>query len=465
MKKTEILQLNIEALAIGGRGVARHPGGAVVFVNGGLPGDVVEARITRKRKRHMEASLLSLITPSVDRIDPLCKHAAYCGGCPLQMLAYAEQLKAKQSFVEEAWKRIGGVGTPAVEAILPCEAQTYYRNKMEFGFSDMAWHPDGKDADKAEFGLGQHPRGVFSKVFNLEECVLQSTLVAPMLAYIRQFVLERGGGAESVWHSFQHTGYWRFLVIREARGTGQRLLNIVVSHPGDPRAAQLAKELLDAFPGEFSSIVSSVNSGSGQTAVGDLACVHHGSGELEEVVCGRRFVVSPGSFFQTNTEQAERLYALTAEFANLHGGDRLLDLYCGTGSIGICLAKEGVDLTGFELVEEAVVAARRNAELNGLSQMRFSSGDVKDLLAGGLDQNPTVVIVDPPRAGLHPRVVQQLLEIAAPRLVYVSCNPVTQARDAALLIEGGYELKRLRPVDMFPHTAHVECVALMEKVR
>ena len=465
MRKQEVLQLTIESLAIGGKGVARHPSGAVVFVTGGLPGDKLEVRVTRKKRRHMEASIEGILEASPHRVDPICRHAGYCGGCPLQMLDYSQQLAAKQSFVEDAWQRIGGVELPQVEPILPCDRQTLYRNKMEFGFSDIAWHPEGKDVSTAEFGLGQHPRGVFSKVFNLEECHLQSELVAPLLARVRQFVLEQGGGAEAVWHSFKHTGYWRFLVIREAHATQQRLLNIVVSSPGDPRADALAQELLAAFPGEFSSIVSSVNAGSGQTAVGDQDCVHHGPGELEEQLCGRRFVISPGSFFQTNSLQAERLYELVAEFAGLKQGDRLLDLYCGTGSIGICLADKGIELTGFELVEEAVHAARRNAELNGLSNIRFLSGDVKDLLGDCGELKPDVVVVDPPRAGLHPKVVQQLLAIGAPRLVYVSCNPATQARDAALLIEEGYELQRLRPVDMFPHTAHVESVALLTKDR
>lgn len=460
MKPERMLELDVERLAFGGRGVARAPEGEVVFVQGALPGDRVLARVGRKRRRHREGQVEEILVPSPQRVPARCRHQAVCGGCPLQTLDYAAQLREKQAMVADAWRRLGGFEGLEIEPILPAAELFHYRNKMEFSFSDQQWL-DERPAEGEEpgFGLGQHVPGIHSKVFDLRECFLMSELAAPILAEIRRFVREEGGGDESVWHYVRQTGFWRFVVVREGKATGERMVNLITSTGGDPRVEALAARLLAAFPGQISTIVNTVHGGKGQVATGRLEGVLHGDGRLREELGGLRFELEPAAFFQTNTGQAARLFEVAAEFAGLSGGETLLDLYCGTGSIALLLAGRVGRAVGVELVPEAIASARRNAEINRIDNVEFHCGDVKDLLRSGELPAPDVVVVDPPRVGLHPKVVASLLEIGAPTLVYVSCNPTTQARDAALLAEGGWRLERLRPVDMFPHTTHVETVA------
>ncbi len=457
-------QVRISAVTHGGLGVARLASGKVVFVRGGLPGDMAEIEALRGRKRHAEARLLQLVEESPLRVPPRCAHQSVCGGCPLQGLSYPAQLSEKESMVRDAWRRIGGLEPAVVDAILPARDTFFYRNKMEFGFSDLAWHPQGRELGELEpFGLGQHVPGVHSKVFNLLECHLQSTFTAPILAEVRRFVEEEGGGRDAVWHWRGHTGYWRFVVIREGRGTGERMVNLVTSTAGDARADALAARLVERFGTEISTIVNTVQGGPGQVATGWTDRVLYGDGLLREKLGGLLFELAPQAFFQTHTEQAERLFALVAEHLGRVEGD-LLDLYCGTGAIALLMAGQARRIHGVELVPEAVDSARCNARLNGLEErVSFHCGDVLELLKAGELPRPEAVVVDPPRAGLHPKVVAQLLDLAPRRLVYVSCNPATQARDAALLAEGGYTPTRLSPVDMFPHTFHVEAVATFEK--
>jgi 23S rRNA (uracil1939-C5)-methyltransferase len=316
-----------------------------------------------------------------------------------------------------------------------------------------------------EFGLGQHVPGIYSKVFDLLECHLQSPWTARLLDEIRRFVREEGGGAEAVWNVRTQQGYWRFVVLRESRATGERLLNLVLNAPGDPRVEALAARLLERLPGVLTGIVSTVHAGSGMVATGRLDRVLHGDGLLRERLGGLTFELAPQAFFQTNTEQAERLFALVREHLGEEPVGTLLDLYCGTGAIALLLADRAQRVCGVELVPEAVAAARRHAELNGLAEkVEFHCGDVLELLRGGQLPRPDAVVVDPPRGGLAAKVVEHLLELAPRRIVYVSCNPATQARDAALLTAGGYRATRLSPVDMFPHTFHVEAVATFERV-
>jgi len=452
--------VTITSVTHGGQGVARLASGKVVFVRGGLPGDVVEIDAGRGRRRHAEARLLRVLEPSPERIPARCGHQSTCGGCPLQCLDYPAQLREKASMVREAWRRIGGLEPARLDEILPAPESFFYRNKMEFGFSDMAWHAGGPVAEGEDsFGLGQHVPGVHSKVFNLLECHLQSSFTAPILAEIRRFVEEEGGGREAVWHWRSHEGYWRFVVLREGRGTGERMVNLVTSTAGDERAARLARRLMECFGHAISTVVNTVQGGKGQVATGWTDRVLHGSGLLRERLGGLQFELAPQAFFQTNSAQAERLFALVGEHLGPVDGD-LLDLYCGTGAIALLMSGQARRVHGVEVVPEAVDSARRNAQLNGLEErVAFHCGDVLDLLRTGELPSPEAVVVDPPRAGLHPKVVAQLLELAPRRLVYVSCNPATQARDAALLVEGGYAVERLSPVDMFPHTFHVEAVA------
>jgi 23S rRNA (uracil1939-C5)-methyltransferase len=458
--ETRTMDLRIGSTAFGGRGVARAESGEVVFVRGGVPGDLVRAQVGRKRRRHREGQVLELLEASPQRVPARCRHQDTCGGCPLQTLDYEAQLREKQAMVVEAWRRIGGFEDLVIEPILAAVEHFHYRNKMEFSFSDQRWLSERPaPGEEPGFGLGQHVPGIHSKVFDLEECWLPSERVAPILGEIRRYVREEGGGSEAVWHFVQQRGYWRFVVVREGKATGERMINLITAEGGDPRATALTARLLDAFPGEISTVVNTVHPGKGQVASGRLDAVLHGDGRLRERLGGLVFELEPAAFFQTNTRQAERLFDLVAEFAEPAPGSTLLDLYCGSGAIALWLAARVGRAIGVEALPEAVASAQRNARLNAVGNAEFLCGDVKDLLLAGRLPVPDLVVVDPPRVGLHPKVVAQLLALAAPRLVYVSCNPATQARDAALLAQGGYRLERLRPVDMFPHTTHVECVA------
>jgi len=464
-RKTEILR--IESVAFGGQGVARSATGRVLFVRGGLPGDTVEVEVGRGRRRHAEARVLRVVEPSPERVPARCAHQGYCGGCPLQTLAYPAQLREKQAMVTEAWKRIGGLAVERVDPILPADRLFEYRNKMEFGFSDQAWVEACEHDPEAptDFGLGQHVPGVYSKVFDLRECHLQGPWTARILEEIRSYVRERGGGAGAVWSTKTASGFWRFVVLRESRATGERLLNIVVSRGGDPRPAELAAWLGERLPGVLTGMVSTVSAGSGMVATGQADQVLLGDGLWRERLGGLVFELAPQAFFQTNTEQAEHLFQLVEDHLGEDPAEVLLDLYCGTGAIALRLAGRARRVVGVEIVPEAVAAARRQAQLNGLAErVEFHAGDVGALLKAGVLPCPDVVVVDPPRGGLAASVVDRLLELGPRRLVYVSCNPATQARDAALLAAGGYRALRLSPVDMFPHTFHVESVASFKRV-
>ncbi len=457
--------VTVESVAFGGQGVARAASGRVLFVRGGLPGDRVEVEVGRGRRRHAEARVRRLVEASPERVPARCAHQSVCGGCPLQTLAYPAQLREKQAMVTEAWKRIGGLAVARVDPILPAQRIFEYRNKMEFGFSDQAW-VEAHDPDApADFGLGQHVPGVYSKVFDLHECHLQSPWTARILAEIRAFVREEGGGAGSVWNTKTASGFWRFVVLRESRATGERLLNLVVSRAGDARPAALAARLQERLPGVLSGLVSTVSAGSGMVATGEQDQVLLGDGLWRERLGDLTFELAPQAFFQTNTEQAEHLFQLVEDHLDGEPAQVLLDLYCGSGAIALRLAHRARRVVGVEIVPEAVVAARRQAELNGLAhRVEFHVGDVGALLKAGTLPRPDVVVVDPPRGGLAAGVVERLLELAPRHLVYVSCNPATQARDAALLAAGGYQALRLSPVDMFPHTFHVESVASFKRV-
>ncbi len=453
------LELEIESVAFGGLGVARPPEGPVVFVRGGLPGDRVRAQVTKKKRKHREAVLREVLRPGTQRVEARCGHQGVCGGCPLQCLSYEGQLEQKTRMVRDAWERVGGLQLPELEPILPCPEPWFYRNKMEFTFSDMQWVEDPEDPRGQRFGLGQHARGVHSKVFDLRECHLQAPWTAPLLGAIRDFVTEEGPQPD-VWRYRAGSGFWRFVVMRRGERTGQILLELVTGSGDDPRPAALCERLLKDF--DLHTVIHTVNPGRGQVAKGATEAVLHGPGHIHERLLGLDFRLTPRAFFQTNTGQAERLFDLVREMAAAGPSTRLLDLYCGSGAIGLCLARDVERVTGIEIVPEAIADARGNAERNGIANAEFFCGDVKEVL-GERGKDFDLVVVDPPRPGLSPQVVEQLGWIGAPRLVYVSCNPVTQARDAALLAAEGYRVRRLRPVDMFPHTSHVETVALFER--
>jgi 23S rRNA (uracil1939-C5)-methyltransferase len=448
--KNQEIELDIESLAYGGNGVARLDG-FVVFVRRGLPGDRVRARVTKVKRSHAEALATEVITPGPQRVEAPCAHYPACGGCRFQDLEYAAQLAQKASQVRDAFQRIAGIAEPPLEPIVPCEPDIFhYRNKMEYSFAP---------ADEG-LVLGLHRAGRWDEVLDISKCWLTTDFGNDVRDAVRRWAREEGLEAYS---QADNTGYLRHLVVREGRNTGQALVQLVTG-PGERFERGYLVDVLRAFP-QVRSIHWSINDTPAE--VTNLPSeLLWGDGWIEEELGGLRFRVRPNAFLQTNTAMAEKLYALASEAAQLTGTETVWDLYCGIGTIGLSLAGDALTVWGIEVSEESVACALENAELNSITNAAFFAGNVGQVVQELLDRSgpPEVVVVDPPRAGLAGKALRRLGEIGAPRLVYVSCNPTTLAGDVKVLrAEYGYELLRARPVDMFPHTPHVETVAVLER--
>ena len=465
VKKGERLTLNIESMAFGGRGVAKVDG-YTIFVDGSLPGQTVEATLIRRKKRFGEARLETVAAQSPAYVDPRCEHFGVCGGCRLQHFDYEAQLKSKQDHVLDCVHRIGGLEDVRVSPTLPAPSQFEYRNKMEFSFSPTRWLLDQEIEEQGvfgdRFGLGLHVKGRFNRVVNIERCHLQSHDTSRILGLVRNWTRESGLQPYS---TKSRQGFWRFLTIRESRATGDRMVMIMTTPcvPGSPEQraiTALADHLVDRGP-NITSLIHGQSGKPASIAVPETTTVLHGASLMQEELFGLRFNVGPNTFFQTNTEQAHHLFEEAISRAEISPGDVVWDLYCGVGALTLPLAQKAERVIGAEIVEEAVVAARVNAGLNGIENAAFVSGDLKHLLAEGRRgefPKPTVIAVDPPRDGMHPRVVEAIIAASPRRIVYVSCNPASLARDLSLLHLGGYHAESVHPVDMFPHTPHIECV-------
>jgi 23S rRNA (uracil1939-C5)-methyltransferase len=431
----ELLTLDVESLAYGGKGVARR-NGYVVFVSGALPGDRVTAEVTRAKKHYAEASTREIVRESPDRVPPRCDHGGEpCPGAPWQGLDYEEQLRQKQSQVDDALIRLGGLEGFELEPIEPAVERWRYRNKLEYSFGER----DG------ELVLGFHARGRWDEIVDAQDCQLASERNNARRNELRDWGVSQGLPA---YDKRSRRGVLRNLVIREGRRTGQLQSRLVTSPAEIPRP-----------PVDLHTIVEGPSSGTD----GPTGAI--GAEYLEEELSGLRFRISHRAFFQTNTEMAERLYGIAAETAGLTGSERVFDLFCGIGTLGLTLAPSAGEVWGIEIVPDAIVDAEENARLNGVENARFRAGDARKEIRPLLDEagRPDLVVVDPPRAGLSKKIVRRLIECEAPRIVYVSCNPTTLAPNAAQLAEAGYRLRRVKPVDMFPQTPHIECVALLEK--
>jgi 23S rRNA (uracil1939-C5)-methyltransferase len=437
----EELDLSVERLAHGGAGVARVDG-YVVFVRDGVPGDRVRARITRAKRSYAEADSVELLDPSPDRVEPVAPHP----GAPWQVLPYARQLAEKEAQVHDALRRLGGFDSPPVEPMLPAERTLRYRNKVEYSFGTAA---------NGELVLGFHRPGRFDLIDPVASDVLASERVDAVRDAVAEWCRAEG---LSAWDRTDGGGFLRNLVVREGRRTGQLQARLVTSD-GSFRVDTLAA----ALPG--TSLLWTRTGGVAETTHGGTTDVVSGRAWIEEELLGLRFRISPDAFFQTNTEMAERLYGAAAELAGLSGRERVLDLYCGIGTIALALALDAREVFGVELVERAVADAIENARLNGVDNARFYAGDVRTAMRPLLERSgrPDVVVVDPPRAGLSQKVVRRILEAGAERIVYVSCNPTTLAPNARQIVDAGYRLEQVRPVDMFPQTPHIESVALFRR--
>src|SRR5579872_889282 len=447
--RDEELELDVESLAYGGNGVARL-NGYVVFVRRGLPGDRVRARVTKVKRNHAEALATEVLSSGPARVDAPCAHYPACGGCRFQDLAYDVQLEQKARQVRDSLQRLGGVAEPPLEEIVPAESVFHYRNKLEYSFTST---PAGA-------ALGFHRAGRWDEVLEIEKCWLTTDLGNAIRNRVRDWAREERLEA---WSQADGSGYLRHLVVREGRNTGQALV-MLVTGPGEKFERERFVEVLREFP-EVRSIHWAVNESPAE--VTNLpSTLLWGEDAIEELLLGLRFRVRPNAFLQTNTKMAEQLYALAREYAGLTGNETVYDLYCGIGSIGLSMAAHSLTVWGVEVEEESVACALENADLNGITNAAFFAGEVGRSLeelrtrAG----EPDVVVVDPPRAGLAGKALKRVGETGVPRLVYVSCNPTTLASDVAALRDNyGYELVRVRPVDMFPHTPHVECVSLLTK--
>src|SRR5919204_4594903 len=447
--KGEELELTIESLAYGGNGVARL-NGFVVFVRRGLPGDTVRARVTKVQRRHAEALATEVVRPGPQRVDAPCTHYPACGGCRFQDLAYEAQVEAKAAQVADALRRIGGIAEPPLEPILPADDVFHYRNKLEYSFTQLEDGPT----------LGFHKSGRWDDVLEVEKCWLTTGLGNAIRNAVREWAREERLVA---YDQAERTGYLRHLVVREGRNTGQVLVQLVTG-PGERFETDHFVDVLRRFP-EVRSVHWSQNESPAEVTNLPTELLW-GDDAIEEELCGLRFRVRPNAFLQTNTAMAERLYGIARDFAGLDGGQTLYDLYCGIGPIGLTLASRSLTVWGIEVSEESVACALENAELNGITNAAFFAGNV----GAAVDElrersgDPDVVVVDPPRAGLAGNALRRTGRIGAPRLVYVSCNPTTLASDVKVLrTEYGYRLERARPVDMFPHTPHVETVTLLTR--
>jgi 23S rRNA (uracil1939-C5)-methyltransferase len=450
VKRDDVLDLDVESLAYGGNGVART-NGFVVFVRRGLPGDRVRARVTKVKRSHAEALATEVLEAGPQHVDAPCQHYPACGGCRFQDFAYASQLAQKQGWVRDAFQRIGGIAEPPLEEIVPCEPDVFhYRNKMEYSFAPG---PEGPV-------IGFHKAGRWDEVLDIEKCWLTTDLGNGLREAVRAWAVEEGLPA---YDQTENTGYLRHLVVREGRNTGQLLVQLVTA-PGEKFEKGYFVDVCRRFP-EVASVHWSVNDRPAEVTNLPTELLW-GEEWIEEELSGLRFRVRPNAFLQTNTWMAEKLYALAREAAQLSGNETVWDLYCGIGTIGLSMARDALTVWGIEVSEESVACALENAELNTITNAAFFAGNVGEVVEELLDRSgaPDVVVVDPPRAGLAGKALKRLGAIGAPRVVYVSCNPTTLASDVKVLREQyGYELLRARPVDMFPHTPHVECVALLER--
>lgn len=464
MQKGDELILTPESLS-GNKKTVAHYGNFVIFIEDAIPGDTVSAKVWKITKKYAEARAIEIIVPSPHRVIHKCKHFGVCGGCSWQNLTYEEQLNFKRCLVRDAFIHIGGFHNPDVQPVIGCDYPYYYRNKMEFTFSNYRWltseEMNNDLEQESEVALGLHIPQRFDKVLNIQECYLQSEISTAILNSVREIAK---GWDLTVYSTKIHEGYLRHLVIRDGKKTGELMVNVVTTYEWKEVMENLTKLLLKHFP-EITTIVNNITTRKSMVAFGDSEKIYYGTGFITDKLGDYTFHISANSFFQTNTHQAEKLYNVAKKLASLNSSDVVYDLYSGTGTIAIFLSKAAERVLGIEVNESAIRDAERNTKENNISNCFFIQGDLKDRLIKDNSwlQNhpkPNVIVADPPRSGMHPKVINQIIKLAPERIVYVSCNSATQARDAKLLADGGYLLKIIQPVDMFPHTDHIESVVL-----
>jgi 23S rRNA (uracil1939-C5)-methyltransferase len=459
MKKGSELKLIIEKMAIGGRALARHEG-LVVFVDKAVAGDIVCARIFKKKKQFAEARTIEIIQPSPYRIQPICEYSDYCGGCKWQFIDYDQQIVFKQMHVAEAIEHIGNIQSPTVHPTIRSPQIFEYRNKMEFSCSDRRWlmRAEMEQNIDRSFAMGLHVPGTFDKVLDIQRCYIQKNQGNAILSDVRQFMKSSG---EPAYGLKSHDGFWRFCVLRHSNAHDQWMVNIVTSEDQPSLLQKMAHEICTSHT-NIVSFIHQISDRKSAVAVGEHEKCLQGHDFIEDYIGPFAFKIAANAFFQTNTRAVAHLYDTVKTYARLKPSDVVWDLYCGTGTIAIWIANSCASVYGIEYVADAITNARQNCKANNITNCHFFCGDIKDQLKEQKEK-PDVVIMDPPRAGIHPKVIAQLVSISPRRIVYVSCNPSTMARDLGLLASH-YALTEVQPVDMFPHTFHIEAVARLERI-
>jgi 23S rRNA (uracil1939-C5)-methyltransferase len=463
-KKKKVIVENVAFTGIADRGksVGRNEEGRVFFAQEVAPGDVADILIIKKKREYREGVPVKFHKYSEERVEPFCEHFGSCGGCKWQHLDYEFQAKYKQEVVENNLKRIGKIDVEEFLPLLKAKETVYYRNKLEFAFSNKRWLEKEElntDVSNVEDVLGFHRSGAFDKIININHCWLQSELSNKL----RNAIKEIGIRHELPFFDIrQNSGFLRHILIRTST-LGELMLIVSIFENDQKRIKPFLDEILEQFP-EITTLIYTINAKQNDFLLDLDMITYHGPGYIQEKLGHVLFKIGPKSFFQTNTHQAKELYDIVVNFADFQGNENVYDLYTGLGSIALYIAEKCKQVVGIEEIEAAIEDARKNAALNGIDNAVFYAGDVKNILTESFAEKhgkPDLLITDPPRAGMHEKVVMMLLELAAPKMVYVSCNPATQARDLNLLKEK-YDILKVQPVDMFPHTHHIENVALLK---
>ncbi|MBR4734664.1 MAG: 23S rRNA (uracil(1939)-C(5))-methyltransferase RlmD [Bacteroidales bacterium] len=465
-KKIDLLLQNVTIVAVAAEGKAlAHVDGMVVFVDFAVPGDVVDIQVFKKKKNYMEGWIKRIVKPSKDRLEPFCPHFGVCGGCRWQPLPYSMQLEAKRQQVEDQLIRIGHLEVPEIRPTLPSPETEYYRNKLEFSASASRWILDGENPEalsaQERVGLGFHVSKFFDKVLDIKECHLQKEPSNAIRLFVKQFCLDHG---YEFYNIRENRGFFRNMFVR-TNDKGDVMLILCFAEPRMEEIKALLDNLSARFP-EISSLWYIVNEKLNDSISDQSPVLYKGEDAIYETMEGLSFKIGPKSFYQTNSKQAYRLYSVARDFAALTGNEVVYDLYTGTGTIAQFVSSKASKVIGIEYVPEAIEDAKDNARRNGITNCSFFAGDMKDVLNEAFiakHGRPDVIILDPPRAGIHPDVAKVILDAAPSRMVYVSCNPASQARDLAILA-AKYRITAVQPVDMFPHTMHVENVVALELI-
>lgn len=459
IKKGEIVELSIDTTAFGGKGFTKIDGKAV-FVEGAIPNDIVLAKITRRKKSHLEARVTEIVKPSPFRLDPPCEYSGYCGGCKWQFLSYDQQLAYKKQHVVDALEHIGLIKGVQVHDTIPSNKVFGYRNKMEFSCSDRRWllpEEMGKEDIEKEFAVGLHVPGTFDKIIDINKCLLQPDIGNDILNDVKEYIKK---SAMPIYGLRSHEGFWRYVVIRSSSEYDEWMVNVVTASEKRDEMEPLADMLLDKYP-QIVSIVNNITSRKAGIAVGEYEILLYGRSFIKDKIGQFDFEISANSFFQTNTKSANKLYETALDYCKFNGQETVFDLYSGTGAIAIYLSKHVKEVIGIEIAESAIDDANRNCKNNHVSNCRFVLGDIQKCLLE-INNVPDVLVIDPPRSGMHKDVVRQVVELGVEKVVYVSCNPTTMARDIYSM-KDKYDIIEVQPVDMFPHTYHIEAVCRLEK--